>query len=184
MRCNLRRPIPSVYLLLLVVSFQTLGSPAVAQKYLFGRADFGTGNNPSSVAIGDFNRDGKQDLVVTDFADNTVSVFLGKLGATFATKVDYQTGNGPVAVTVGDFNGGGKLELAIANLNDNTISILLGNGNGTFRNRVDYATALGPTYVFAADLNRDRKLDLVVSTQSLAVSVLLGNGVTARDLYR
>jgi hypothetical protein len=176
MRCNHRSPIPSVYVLLLVVSIQTLGPRAVAQKYLFGRADFGTGNNPSSVAIGDFNRDGKQDLVVTNFADNTVSVFLGKLGATFATKVDYQTGNGPVAVTVGDFNGDGKLDLAVANLNDNTISILLGNGNGTFRNRVDYATAFGPFYVVAADLNKDRKLDLVVSTQSLAISVLLGNG--------
>src|SRR5262249_31123866 len=105
MCCHQGRLIPSVYLLLLAVSFQTWASPAMAQKYLFGRADFGAGNNPSSVAVGDFNRDGKQDLVVTNFSDNTVSVYLGKLGATFATRVDYPTGSGPVAVTVADFNG-------------------------------------------------------------------------------
>jgi len=179
MSWNGRKSTPSFYFFLLLFVYGALSSTAAAQKYLFGRADFGAGNAPSFVAVGDFNGDGEQDLAVTNIADNTVSIFLGKRGATFATKVDYPTGHGPTSVTVGDFDGDGKLDLAVTN-NDggtgNSVSILLGNGDGTFRHHVDYSTAFGPIFVVASDLNKDHKLDLVVSTQSGFVSILLGNG--------
>ncbi len=38
------------------------------------KVDYGTGLTPTSVAVGDFNRDGKLDLVVTNAGDNTVGV--------------------------------------------------------------------------------------------------------------
>src|SRR5438046_887188 len=52
------------------------------------KSDYGTGNAPYSVAIGDLNRDGKPDLAVANGA-NTVSVLRGNGDGTFAPKSDY-----------------------------------------------------------------------------------------------
>src|SRR5215831_1224433 len=101
-----------------------LTSPASAQRYLFGRADFATGKNPVFVVTGDLNGDGRPDLVVPNRDDATVSVLLGKSDGTFAAKVDYGTGGEPFSVTLGDFNGDRKLDLAVADSSDRTISIL------------------------------------------------------------
>ena len=38
------------------------------------KIDWTTGSAPESVAVGDFNRDGKPDLAVANLGDNTVSV--------------------------------------------------------------------------------------------------------------
>jgi hypothetical protein len=45
--------------------------------------EYPTGSNPTSVAVGDFNGDGKLDLAVTNSADNTVSILLGNGDGTF-----------------------------------------------------------------------------------------------------
>ncbi|HEV2175947.1 MAG TPA: FG-GAP-like repeat-containing protein [Terriglobia bacterium] len=172
--------------ILLVVSSVSLGlfgafaASAPAQSYVFGRADFSTGNNPSAIATGDFNADGKLDLAIANASDNTVSILLGKPDGTFAPQVPYAVGVSPVAVSVGDFNGDGKLDLAVVNRTDDTISILLGNGDGTFQAEMSLATGGGaPSALVVGDFNGDGISDLAVSN-SLAgvdtVGVLIGNG--------
>ena len=93
--------------LLSVFSFNP--SMLLAQTYIFGRADFTTGLEPQALAVGDFNGDGKSDLVVINSTDNTISVLMGKPDGTFSPKVDYATGIRPVSVIVADFNGDGIL---------------------------------------------------------------------------
>jgi hypothetical protein len=146
-------------------------------------ADYPVGNYPQSLAVGDFNGDGRLDIVTSNHDDDTVSVLLGNGGGTFGTRVDYPTAPFPYSVAVGDFNGDGKLDLAVATVGNSVISVLLGNGDGTFRAHVDYATACACVSVTAADLNGDNKLDLVAtgpndpfSNTAGQVSVLLGNG--------
>ena len=89
--------------------------------------DFATGANPRSVAIGDFNGDGKPDLAVANAGGNTVSILLGTGTGSFGAKTDFATGGGPMSVAIGDVNGDGQLDLATANGGglDNTASILL-----------------------------------------------------------
>jgi hypothetical protein len=119
---------------LLVLSGLSIPEPVYSQaSYVFSQAQFPTGATPYSVAVGDFNGDGRLDLAVAnaDSANgNTVSILLGRSDGTFAPKVDYATGAAPYAVIAADFNGDGKLDLAVAEPNNNTVSILLGNGDG------------------------------------------------------
>lgn len=151
------------------------------------QVSYAVGSVPTSVAVGDFNGDGKLDLVVTNTADNTISVLLGNGDGTFQNQVTYATGKGPTAVAVGDFNGDGKQDLVVTNTNlavadtPGAVNVLLGNGNGTFQNQVTYATGNNPLSVAVGDFNGDGKQDLVVAnydafTSTNTVGVLLGNG--------
>ena len=47
------------------------------------------------MAVGDFNGDGKPDLVVANYDSNTVSVLLGNGDGTFQTAVNYAAGSYP-----------------------------------------------------------------------------------------
>jgi len=147
------------------------------QHYRFNRADFPTGTEPQDLAAGDFNGDGKLDLVTANFSANTISVLLGNGDGTFQSHVDYATGSGPWRVATGDFNGDGNLDLAVTNFNDGTVSIFLGNGDGTFRSQVTYPAGPGPWGVVVADFNGDGNLDLAIANYwGNAISILLGNG--------
>ncbi len=97
---------------------------------LFPEPTFGTGRDPNSVAVGDFNADGKLDLAVANQSSNTVSVLLGAGNGTFAVKTDYVTGDEPYSVAIGDFNRDGKPDLAVVNVGSNTVSVLLNIGQG------------------------------------------------------
>ena len=49
--------------------------------------NYATGSNPNSVAVGDFNGDGKLDLAVANSGSNNVSVLLGNGEGTFQAAV-------------------------------------------------------------------------------------------------
>jgi FG-GAP-like repeat len=137
--------------------------------------DYATGGGPTWVATGDFNSDGKLDLVVSGVGDN-VGVLLGNGDGTFQPVVRYRTGINPAYVVTADFNGDNNLDLAVVN-NIGSVSILLGNGDGSFGRHQDLTVGSFPIGAAAADFNRDGKVDLaVVNTGSNNVSVLLGNG--------
>jgi hypothetical protein len=165
------------FCLLLFASLGWLSSVASAQAYLYDQAGLATGNNPSGVAVADFNGDGRPDLAVANQKDNTVSVILTNAAGSFASKTDYQVGAAPVALISADFNGDHIPDLAIVNSGDNTISVLLGVGGGKFGSPVTYATGTTPTGIVAADFNSDAKIDLAVLNHAdSTVSFLYGNG--------
>jgi hypothetical protein len=89
--------------------------------------NFGAGTGPRSIAVGDFNGDGVQDLAVANEGSNNVSVLLGKGDGTFQGVVNFGAGSGPVSVAVGDFNGDGVQDLAVANERPNNVSVLINN---------------------------------------------------------
>ena len=160
-----------------------------AEQYVFGRADFSTGKIPTAVATSDFNGDGRQDFAVTNAADNTVSIFLGKSDGTFA-KTDYTVGPGPTSIAVADFNMDGHPDLVVANQNcannncgPGSVSILINKGDGTFFNSVSYGTGMTDAVaVVVADFNDDGAPDLAVAngTHGYAgpgtVSIFLNQG--------
>jgi hypothetical protein len=142
---------------------------------------FATNPFPQSVAVGDFNGDGKLDLAVSVYSiDTTLSdltILLGTRNGTFkqgpAVGVTGQNVNNAV---VADFNGDGKLDLAISLPDANEIQVLLGNGDGSFTP----LTPVSATAVFViatGDFNNDGKPDLATANPGAeSVTILLGNG--------
>jgi len=140
-------------------------------------SDIRVGNDPVSVAVGDFNHDGNLDLVAANSGDNTVSVLLGNGDGSFQDPVNFAVGNHPWSVAVGDFTHDGNLDIVTANSGDNTVSVLLGNGDGTFQDAVSYQVGSVSEAVAVGDLTGDGHLDIVTANHGdNTVSVLLGNG--------
>lgn len=135
----------------------------------------GTGVNPSSIATGDINGDSKLDLVVADYQDSMVSVFLNNGNGSFAAPQTYSVGQGPAGVAVGDFNHDGKLDIAVANYLDDTVSVLINNGSG-FNAAQTFSVGTGPKSIVVSDFNHDNYSDIAVGDlASSDITVLTNN---------
>ncbi len=143
---------------------------------------FAVGPDPVSIAVGDFDADGKLDLATANVGSDNVTVMLGNGsgGFTQAFGSPFAVGSDPVSVAVGDFNGDGKLDFATANASSDNVTVMLGNGSGGFTSAPGspFTTGLSPRCVAVGDFNSDGKLDFATANLiSSNVTVMLGNGL-------
>lgn len=154
-------------------------TPATCNPASFATAvNFGGGNGPYALAVGDFNGDGKQDLAVTNVSSNSVSILLGNGSGGLSAPTTFAVGDDPVSVAVGDFNGDGRQDLAVANIGSHNVSVLLGTGTGSFSPSTNILVGNYPYSVVVSDFNGDGKPDIATANNvSNDVSVLLGDGM-------
>jgi len=140
-------------------------------------ANSAAGTAPKSVAVGDFNGDGNQDLVTANSGSANVSVMLGTGSGTFSAATSFTVGTTPQSVAVGDFNGDGRQDIVAANYGSNSVSLLLGNGAGSFAPKTDTSLGAQTPYMLAlADINGDGRQDVVTANVTGSVSILFGTG--------
>ncbi len=131
---------------------------------------FGGLQGGETLVAGDFNGDGKTDLVVG--VQTGLNFLPGKGDGTFGTAVPAAPSPGGVTLS-GDFNGDGIMDVYGPNV------IALGNGDGTFRAGPALPNDQPLTgFTIATDLNADGKVDLVGGSgfQPQLMQYTLGNG--------
>lgn len=131
------------------------------------RTELALGEQASSLAIADFDGDGKPDIATTQVSTNQVRIQLntGNLNSfNFSTGLRLATQGSPSQVVAHDMNGDGKTDLAVVNLFGNSISIYRNEsttGNLAFALVEHVATHTNPRAVCFADINKDGRPEML-----------------------
>jgi len=155
------------------------------------------GEGSQSVAVGDFNGDGKLDLALvntcfgaSDCSTGGLSILVGNGDGSFARAHNYRSGGYlGTALGIGDFNRDGILDLAVSNYctigaapycANGELSLFLGRGDGSFKSPVSYSPGGcgGALAIAVTDLNGDGNPDLALAEGCTEGEVIiqLGNG--------
>jgi hypothetical protein len=140
------------------------------------------------VALGDFDGDGKLDVVTDNWGHDQILMFMGDgAGNLILPGRPFHTGKRPYQrVRSADFNKDGKPDVVTTDLDQNAVSILLGDGRGGLRDAPGspFPAGVFPWAVAVDDIDKDGNPDLVVlpydrditDPKQVGVTVLLGDG--------
>jgi subtilase family serine protease len=171
--------------------------------------DFGAGNRPVSVAIGDVNGDGKTDIVAATNDEGGpgaagVAILLGNGDGTFGLPTVLALDGAAADVALADVDGDTFLDIVTANRgpdsdSDGTVSVLLNDGSGGFGAGLEFGVAGSPRALALGFMDDDGFLDIVTANDGpyggggegqppgwthAGVSVLLGDGTGSFGLPR
>lgn len=176
-----------------VVAVHSGAGDFVGISFNNGGGAFGGDNNvvngigATTVAIGDFNEDGFQDLALgTSNINAGINIRFGTSSAGTFTP-------GPVigtsttvesvsSIATADFNGDGNLDLAFTKVGGyntapaNAVKLLFGDGLGGFSGLVSFAAGFGGgRNIVVSDFNVDGRPDIAMPASS-AINIYLNNG--------
>jgi hypothetical protein len=171
--------IPTKPLLLTLVLLQVASSAAYARIAFTPAEPFRAANKPDMLATGDFNRDGRADVVVMATASKELDILIsapeggfvrGTVLPMFITSMNY--------LVVGDINQDTLDDIVVADkrgpYQKGRIWFLLGRGDGSFRDPYSIEVSNSPFSLVLADLEADGDVDIVFTdktTQQLYVLI-------------
>jgi len=149
--------------------------------------------SPMPLVTGDFNRDGKMDIITGHVNSVAVHLGLGNGNVQLPATV-YTIGQDATDIATADFNNDNKLDIATSDANNPTpgMSVLLGNGDGTFQAPQNYPGAYADNMnngmaMTSGDVDRDGDIDVIVgnsTSNDFAVYLNNNNGTSFSSMLR
>lgn len=117
------------------------------------REDVAALGSPVAIASGDFDRDGRADVVTVNGDSREVGVFLGRADGTFEPGAAIRSDPDPVALAVADFDGDEKADVVVLDGQTGQARILGGTGRGTFQFREALPVGAWPAAVACGEFD-------------------------------
>ncbi|MFI5529615.1 FG-GAP repeat domain-containing protein [Kitasatospora sp. NPDC051853] len=164
-------------------SYTGTGTGTIGSRTVIGTGGW---NGMSNLAVGDLNRDGKDDIVATEVSTGKLYYYPGD-GSGIGARIEIGSGgwNGVNNTTVGDFSGDGKDDVVVSENSTGKLFMYPGNGTGIGA-RVEIGSGGWNgmnKFVSPGDMNKDGKDDLVATETSTGKLWLYpgdGYGIGAR----
>ncbi len=138
------------------------------------------GDNPSGVASGDLNGDGRIDLVTANTLGGTVSILFNLGRGRFAPQFEFAVGGFPVSGAVADFDQEGSPDLAVTRQKTDSVAVFVNDGLGNFSGPVSFGVGNGPNGIVTGDIDGDGDIDVLTADPfGNTISVLLNDGSAA-----
>lgn len=141
------------------------------------------------VTVGDLDSDGKNDLIVSNYSNSSISVFKnkhisGNLAAShFNERHNFTAGVNPYLPSLGDLDGDGRLDIIVPNYSSNTVSLFWNKTESStitgtsFAPKVDLNVANGPTQIATTDVDGDGKSDMAIARYGVFAFDVYKNGI-------
>jgi hypothetical protein len=117
---------------------------------------------PNYLITGDFDRDGRADLVVSNGAAASVQVLYAR--PVGFDMVSFPAGATPTALLARDLTGDGIPDILVASLVGGDFRVLVGDGRGGFPNVFNFPGTLGATSAVLQDVTGDGLPDLLIGS--------------------
>ncbi|MBX7093572.1 MAG: HYR domain-containing protein [Flavobacteriales bacterium] len=119
---------------------------------------------PNGSTSGDFNGDGKTDVVSSNVSTTSFSLFSGNGLGDFTFVASTSAGNTIAGIASGDFDGDGKRDVMTVESTSQNMVIYPGDGAGGFNVPSTLALPGNPAALKVKDLDNDGDLDAVVTS--------------------
>ncbi|MBL7690624.1 MAG: Ig-like domain-containing protein [Flavipsychrobacter sp.] len=153
------------------------------------RIDYGSGTEDHKLAVGDLDMDGRPDVAVTNFTQNSVSIFKNTSTVStisFASGVNFATGTNPSDIAIGTISYDGMPDIAVACYSD-SVSVLRNTFSGgtiSFASKVDFEAAASgdPIAITLGNFNNNNAQDLVIANNYAENLTLYSNSSGSSDI--